>query len=825
MGKITSELVARLIDGVTKPAAGIARAIGGIGRAQNAVNSRAGFGVRLADAAANVERRMDRARMGMLDTVGISYVLARALKAPTDAAIEFQSQLEDIGQKANIPQEKLAGLGRSIQKVARDTNNATTEMAKAVDSMLGKGASEDVALKLANPVGKAAVAYRASTEDLANAAWAAVDNLKVPTDQVMAAIDAMAVSGKEGAFELRDMAQYFPALGASYQRFGQKGVSAVADLAAALQVVRKGTGDSATAFTNLQNVMQKIYAPATRKNFKKLGINLEKEMKKSLKKGMTPIEAIAEITNKALKGDLSKLGNLFEDAQVQAGLTSIIQNMEEYRRIRAEAMKSSGTTEADYERRIKTAAGATLRWSAAIENLKLAIGTALLPGLVDLIDKLTPIINRITEWTEANPELTSQIVQATTALVGLRLAMSVLKFGGLWMFAGGLRAAGKAASVLSFAGRPLVGFFQTLALRARLAAGTTGKLPGLFSRMGDALMVAGRGLGRIPLGALRSLAGVLSRVSLPAAAIATAGKLIYDNWQGLKNFFGSFGTEFMAGLGDLGPAVEKIKGWFSPLQGIFDGLKAAGTGIVDTLGQFAALKDLFTMKWEIADPATMGQWGATAGKAAGEISRAVISALSNLPASMANALSQIGSTIYNAFANIDVSGAALEIARNFGNSLVSGIQNLAGAVADSIKGLFSGIGGVTVPVNINNKGAGGGGNDGAAAAGAAVGGMAGPPKRARGGPVQKDRAYWVGEEKPEVFVPRQSGNVVPLRKPTPMSGGRAKKTAGMTYSPSYHIGNVTGVADLQAELAKHDARARAQFEHYMAGIYSDEATA
>ena len=61
--------------------------------------------------------------------------------------------------------------------------------------------------------------------------------------------------------------------------------------------------------------------------------------------------------------------------------------------------------------------------------------------------------------------------------------------------------------------------------------------------------------------------------------------------------------------------------------------------------------------------------------------------------------------------------------------------------------------------------------------GAAVGGMAGPPKRARGGPVQKDRAYWVGEEKPEVFVPRQSGNVVPLRKPTPMSGGRAKKTA------------------------------------------------
>ncbi|MEY4952837.1 MAG: hypothetical protein RL299_1261, partial [Pseudomonadota bacterium] len=425
---VTSQLIMELLDRVTGPARKVASSVRGVNRA---VKDGAGVNVSMADRIASAQLRtqmsLDRARMGVVDTIGAYYLLRDAIAAPIRAAASFETSLEDIGQKAGIPVEKLGALGERIKQTARDTNQATSAIASAVDALVGRGAGTDVALAAAAPIGKAATAYRASTDDLASAAWAAVDNLKVPADQIETAMDMMAQAGKEGAFELRDMAQYFPGLGAAYQGLGESGVESVADLAAALQVVRKGTGDSASAATNLQNVLQKMRSPATVRAFKKMGVSLEKELTKAAEAGLTPIEAIAQITEKTLKGDLSKIGYLFEDAQAQAGVRSLIQGMEEYKRIREEASGAKGVVDADYERRIKTAAGAQDRWNASVERLNIALGTTLLPLLNDVLDGVIPVIEKIGELAEAHPELTRNITATVGGLIAFKGALSLLK--------------------------------------------------------------------------------------------------------------------------------------------------------------------------------------------------------------------------------------------------------------------------------------------------------------------------------------------------------------------------------------------------------------
>src|SRR5690606_35785360 len=291
--------------------------------------------------------RLNAVRGRMVEAGAVAYALARAVSAPVRAATEFETKLEDIGQKINAPVSELPKLGAELRAVARETTQTAAAISEGADVLAGMGASREDALGLLNPIGKAATAYNAEIADLSQAGYAALDNLKVPANQFGSALDAMAQAGKAGAFELKDMAKYFPQLGAGYQALGQKGVPAVADLSAALQIVRKGTGDSASAATNLSNILQKVNAPLTRKNFAKMGVNLEKEMAKAAKKGMTPIEAIAEITNRTLKGNLGRLGDLFSDAQVQQGLRPLIQNLDEYRRIRAEALAAQGTVEED----------------------------------------------------------------------------------------------------------------------------------------------------------------------------------------------------------------------------------------------------------------------------------------------------------------------------------------------------------------------------------------------------------------------------------------------------------------------------------------------
>lgn len=574
---LTSSLIVRLIDQVSAPARKIGGAILGIER-----NAKGGFGGGIVAAMDKTETSLANARAKMLDVVGGLYLLRGALGAPLNAAANFETALEDIGQKAGIPQEKLAALGEQIKQIARDTNQSTISIASAIDNLVGQGASENVALAAAGPIGKAATAYRAATDDLAAAAYAAVNNLQVGADDIPVVLDMMAEAGKQGAFELRDMAKYFPALAAQYQGLGQTGADAAGDLAAALQIVRTGTGDASTAATNLQNVLQKVYANTTINGFKKLGIDIRKEMAKAAEAGMTPIEAIAEITNKALGGDLSKLGTIFEDAQVQAGMRSLIQNMDEYRRIRGETLDAKGVVDEDFARRLQTAQGAMDRWTATIENLNISIGATLVPLLNGLLVKITPIIGKITDWAAANPELSRTIVAATAGLVGFRIAVAGLSFVGLLGKSGAL-------SLLSIG-------FNTIG-KAAIAATSAIKLQSALASMGgmkmggfDALVTGLRGMAMaLPgvsglAGAIGALVGALSApVLLIIGGVAAAGLLIWKYWDRLSSIFGGVAKRIGEELAPALDAAKPLLDWFS---GIGKTISTAWEATAKAVGDF-----------------------------------------------------------------------------------------------------------------------------------------------------------------------------------------------------------------------------------------------
>ncbi|NTA46865.1 phage tail tape measure protein [Agrobacterium tumefaciens] len=724
---LTSSLVVRLIDQVTAPARAASKSLLGLNRAAGG-----DFGSRLNDAMARNDAALANTRGSMVDAIAGFYALKTAIGAPIKSAVDFETLLEDIGQKADIPVERLAALGEEIKRVAADTNQATTAIANAVDNLLGRGAAEDVALAAAGPIGKAATAYRAATDDLAAASWSAVDNLKVPADQIGTAIDAMAQAGKEGAFELRDMARFFPSLGAAYQGLGQKGTDAVADLAAALQIVRKGTGDSSTAATNLQNVLQKIGSPATLRAFGKMGVNLRKEMQKAEKAGMTPIEAIAEITNKTLKGDLGKLGFLFEDAQVQAGMRSLIQNMEEYKRIRAEAMKASGVVERDYQRRIETAAGATIRWKASIENLSLAIGTTLLPVMSDLVNRFAPVIDAIGKWASANPAFTRNVITATAAVVGFKVAVSGLKYlgllgrgGALSMLALGFNTIGKAAIGATRAAKAAVG------LQVALGAMSGAKLTG-FQTMATALrgvVFAVPGVSALG-GALSAVGAALSAITLPIAAgiaaVAASGFLIYKYWDRAASFV----TGVAKAYGDaLAPAIEAVKPyleWLKPIgAAIATGWEKAGQAVSafgEWIGSF--------FQREVLNDAQKAQWENAGYDAATRMINAIKSVFSGL----------------------------VDWATGLGNQIGAAIANGAVSAVNTVKG-WIGLGGGETPEP---------GNDNAPPASGSSG------HRKNGGNMWRGGSFLVGEDEPEVVSPKTGSTITPLSK----LGGSTSVTIG-----------------------------------------------
>jgi TP901 family phage tail tape measure protein len=506
--------------------------------------------------------------------------MLRPITGARDDAAVHESAMTDIAQKADLSRDAARQMGDTVLDVAAKANQLPEAIRAGIDTLSGFGLDPRQALAMMQPIGRAATAYKAEIADLSAAAFAANDNLKVPVAQTGKVIDIMAAAGKRGAFEIKDMASHFPALTAASQALGQKGAPAVADLAAALQIARKGAGSADAAATNVANLLQKITAPATVRAFKKnFGVDLPAALKKLYAEGKTPIEAIAELANKTVSGDLSKLGYLFEDAQVQGALRPLIQNLEEYRRIRAEAGAAGGTTDADFAERMKDAAEESRQFNVEMQNLSITMGGLLLPAATQLAKKVGGYAKAFASWARANPGFAKGLALTAAILAGLFIVLG----GGAIVVAGMVMpfyALGAAAAFLNIGLLPLIGIvLAVLAAIALLAGGAYliyknwGAITGFFSSLWAGIKstvstgiaaIGGFIMNFTPVGMfIRAFSAVLAflRGPLPGQMMEAGRNLIQGLIRGVMNMLGALKSTIVN-------AASSAAKWFKQKLGI-----------------------------------------------------------------------------------------------------------------------------------------------------------------------------------------------------------------------------------------------------------------
>lgn len=473
---------------------------------------------------------------GQQNMIGGASLLAPLVLAGREAML-FSSGMVDIQQKAELTNVEMVRMRGNILKAAQATHQLPEDMRSAVDVLSGFGMDARQAVKLAQPIGRLGTAFKVDLADGAAAAYANINNLKVPLAQTARAFDIMAAGGNEGAFEIRDMARHFPGLTAQMRALGQHGVPAVADLTAALQIARRGSGDADEAANNVKNLLSKINAKATIKAFEKnFGIDLPAAMEAAYRKGKTPMEAIAEITRKATGGDLKKLGFAFEDMQAQSALRMLILDMKDYQAMRGQIAGASGTVNAAFsQREMNDGMVAWNSFRTTLASTALVFGTKLLPVATQFLQILGPMVGAVGDFAQAHP-------QATTALLTLIATVGAAKVGlGALQFAFG--------SILGPAAKAW-GAYQKFK--------TLGSVAAMFPRFAKAAGLARTAVMFLANGVMRAglmmLANpvVLAIVAL-VAVIGGAAYLIYNHWDKIK-------AAFWAGVAAVGQAWDWLKG-------------------------------------------------------------------------------------------------------------------------------------------------------------------------------------------------------------------------------------------------------------------------
>lgn len=476
-------------------------------------------------------------------TVTQAVAVGASLYATVSASSDFNYNMQMIGNTANMSAEQIKSMKNEIMETSKFLGATVQDVQTSQGFLIAAGMSEDVATKMLRPVGMAAVAAGAAIEDVSKAAFTLNDTLAVAPSAMKDNLGILVQAGKEGNFEFKAMAQYLPTLGASFKALKMEGSEAAATMGAALQIARKGAGDESEAANNMKNFMAKILSPDTLKKANKFGVDLYAEITKAQANGGNPFEVAMQNVMKMTKGgDQKLLGELFGDMQVQNFVRPMIQNWDEYERVKLSALSAGGDViDEDFAKMGATTKSGVGGMVAAFGRLKITIGDSLEPVVNKFANALIPVINGISGFVTENPRVVG-------GLIALLAGFTALKVGVL-----GFKLAMIAVK------SPFISILGTL-VRLRTGISLSGisfaKFIPIIKQIGFALM-------RTPWG-------------LVAAGAIAAGVLIYKYWDRIKAFFSGFWTGLKQGLE---PAIKSFTDLYKSMTWLEPVIQMIGNGI------------------------------------------------------------------------------------------------------------------------------------------------------------------------------------------------------------------------------------------------------
>ncbi|MFC3549444.1 phage tail tape measure protein [Lysobacter cavernae] len=598
-----------------------------IAAANRAIDTQKGKLGKLAAAQAKMQRLhsagMKVAAHGAGAVIGGGAVVAQAANQ-MQPAVDFESRMRDISITGGFSREQEAILGAQVRADAKRWGQFTDVISDGLGVLVANGISSSSDLAYySGLLSKSSVATGAEMQDLGSLVVTLQKNLGIAKEGVGGALDSMAYAGKQGSFELRDMARWMPKLTPMMTALGVTGRTAVDELGAALQVARLGAGDSDEAANNLRNYLTKLTSPDTIKDFDKAGIDLKTRLLELQAQGISPLQGslqlITEYMGKkgpeatrklqqamALKDNEQRqaaleqlasayaLGALFQDAQAMAFVRPALTNGGKLASIQQGAGSASGGINADWAARMDTGQKQIDQFNIRLQELKLKAGAMLLPTLEQLAKTAGGFLDRIGGFAERHPVLAAGLLKVAIAGAALIAALGgLLVIGGttammigniinvVALLTGGTGFAGLLANVGKLA-RPLIGLGGRILPLVATAIRMVGMA--VIANPIAAVLMLLAGIGYLiyrnwgTIGPM--LAGIWESITIYARQAWDGLKgIVVGAWNGVLGFLGGLWTRFQAIGGQLMQGL--VNGLLGGLKAVGDTITSIGGKVVD----------------------------------------------------------------------------------------------------------------------------------------------------------------------------------------------------------------------------------------------------
>lgn len=623
-------LLIRLIDQASGPAQKIKAGLQGISGVVSGMKQgfgqaiREGFSVQnIETATQNAERALTNARSRLLGAFGMAVSLA----APVMKAASFDQSMRGLDKVLDVTHSRL----QQLRKFALDTSTQVPIAAGSLIELMSEAAQGGVpeaeleAFSLY--VAKAAVAFDMAGAEIGER-FAKLRNVYRLNQQGIVdlgdATNHLSNKMAAKASEITDFANR--AAGAAKTL----NLTAVQMSAVGAAMIAAGIAPE-TAARGLSALSNRVIAGGkdVDKAFKMIGMTRKQFQKDLAADGPAALQKLFETMSTSPKGmeALVKLvGQDFAD-----DFAKFLGNPELLRQALELVAEQANYAGSATEEAGKQAEGAEKRWELLrnkLDRVTIQIGEKLLPVVFQVMEAIGGVLDQVSAWTDANPELATSLAQGAAGLLAFNIASRLFAFG---VAALRLPLINLAAMFLKFDkdGRNIATGWRLMrsaatALRMPLSflGGAFGELvrhvPGLRNAVAGfrmLAMISGGGVFGALAGAMTAIGTALATITAPAWAVigvlAAAGFAVWKFWDRISSFSSGFASVFanaFSGVGDrLAGFADKFIKFNAAIFGIDPGtverFKASMASAFDFSGLIEGARAKLSEFWD-----WLGSW-------------------------------------------------------------------------------------------------------------------------------------------------------------------------------------------------------------------------
>ncbi|HWT68547.1 MAG TPA: phage tail tape measure protein [Pseudomonas sp.] len=632
-------------------------------------------------------------RSGAMETLAVGVTAA----LPVKLAIDYESAMADVKKVVNFDTpEGFNILSNEILELTRTLPLAATDLASIAASGGQLGVASTDLKQFTTTVAKMATAFDMSAEAAGDSMAKLANVYRIPINEIDRLGDAINELSNSSPAKASDIVNALGRVGGVAKSFGLTETQAAA-LSNTFISLGKTPEVAGTAINGMLIKLQTADKQGDKFKEALESINISASgLKKAIgKDAQGALSDFLGTVNLVPKADrMGLLVDLFgleyaDDVAVLAG------SMETYAGSLAlikDASNYKGSMEKEFQARAATTANNLRLLKNGLSELGINLGSAVLPGLNELVNTVRPVFTSIATWAKENAGLVSGILKLVTGAVALRLGFIALSYG-VSLGASALNGVGIAMSMAT--GKVAVLNSTIIATRmAPLVSGVT-SLTAALPALSGGMALLGTVIAATPIGWI--VAGI--------AAVAAGGLLIYKYWEPIKAWTGGFFSGLMEGLR---PVRDAFSAAFAPLAPLISGLGALIKPVIQWFS------DLFTPVKMSGE--ALGQ-ASSSGMAFGRVVGAVLSGLmtpirwllegiGQIPAAFSGGLGSIAALItnfsplglfYRAFAGVmsyfgvDLPTKFTEFGGMLVTGLVNGISNMASSLKDSVVGIGSSV--------------------------------------------------------------------------------------------------------------------------------------